>query len=300
MPDLHVDLHDISKLQNIDWSLLCLYDVVFLQRPWNNIAIVKYLKELKIPVWIDYDDLLFQIPRANRRAYGTYMNEQIHNTLTEIAKNADIISVSTSSLKMFYDQLNKNVRIVPNALNFELIGPEQQGKTEKVMLWRGGDSHQQDFDTYKEEIITRQLSYQDWVFTYAGTDFYDAATPNSIFLGPKDPTIYFSWLKTAANRAMQVPLHDCFFNHCKSNIAALEGTFGGAVCIVPDWEEWQIPGTLKYKTVEEYGEKMDIVLKEQISFNKYRGQAMEYIREFYSLDKVNNLRVQILRELADR
>jgi len=228
------------------------------------------------------------------------MNKQIQDMMADIAKTADVITVSTHGLKQAYGQLNNDVRVIHNALNFESIGTEQQGPTNKVMLWRGGDSHQEDFDTYKYVILHRQIEYTEWLWTYAGNDFYDAATPNSLYLPPKDPTHYFKWLKESANRAMQVPLTDSFFNHCKSNIAALEGTWGGAVCLVPDWEEWQIPGTLKYKTVAEYGEKLDVILKEQISFNKYRGQAMEYIREFYSLDKVNDLRVELLRELVDR
>ena len=96
---------------------------------------------------------------------------------------------------------------------------------------------------------------------------------------------------------MWVPLHDSYFNRCKSNIAALEGTYAGAVCLVPDWPEWQIPGTLKYKTQEEFAEKAEIILKEQFSVAKYRGQAMEYIRENHDLAKVNQARVDLVNEL---
>jgi hypothetical protein len=54
---------------------------------------------------------------------------------------------------------------------------------------------------------------------------------------------------------------------------------------------------LKYKTPEDFAEKAEIILKEQFSVAKYRGQAMEYIRENYDLAKVNQARVDLVNEL---
>jgi hypothetical protein len=299
LPGLTVDIHDVAKIGNLTWSLLCQYDGVFLQRPWNTLPLVKFLKEMKIPIWMDYDDNLFEIPQANSRAFDTFADETVEKNMVEIAKLADIITVSTKALKTLYDQLCKDVRVIPNAINYEIVGDGHHGPVNKTILWRGGDSHRMDLRFYETEIMDRQEKFTDWLWIYAGYNPWEFITKNKKYRKPEDPILYFKWLREYGPKAMQVPLHDCFFNRCKSNNAALEGTWAGAVCIVPDWEEWQIPGTLKYRTPQEYGEKLDVILKEHISFNKYRSMAMDFIRDNYDLNKVNCLRVQVILDLLD-
>lgn len=300
MPGLTIDTHDISKIGNLTWSTLTQYDIVFQQRPYASLPLTKFLKDLHIPVWIDYDDNLFEIPQANNRAFDTFSDEKVHQNLAEIAKLADVITVSTAALKTLYGPLNKNVRVVPNALLFDFIGEPAQGTTQKTVLWRGGDSHRMDLRVHEIQILQAQDKYKDWNFVYAGYNPWEFYLPNKKYRKPEDPVLYFKWLKEYRPRVMQVPLYNDFFNHCKSNIAALEGTFSGAVCLVPDWEEWNvIPGTIKYKDPQDYGEKLDFLLRDQISYNKFRNQALDYIREYYDLKHVNRLRVEVVNELME-
>ena len=298
MPELKIDLYDYSQLPKITWSLLCLYDIVFMQRPWNQTGLAKYLNEMRIPLWIDYDDNLFEIPQANQRAFDAYMTDEgIRNNMIEIAKNADIVTVSTGALKTVYDHLNKNVKVIPNALDFNIIGSPQEGPTKQSLLWRGGDSHRMDIRVHEIGILENMNKYQDWDFVFAGYNPWQFVAKNKKYIKPMDPILYFNWIKAFAPRAMHIPLANDFFNQCKSNIAALEGTFAGAVCLVPDWQEWQIPGTIRYSSHEDYGEKLDQLLKGGFSYNKYRGQALDYIREFYNLNTVNEMRVEVVNEL---
>ncbi len=300
MPGLRIDCHDFGKLAQMTWSLFSQYDIVFLQRPWNQIGLSKYLKEMRIPVWIDYDDNLFEIPQANSRAFDAYMTDPtIKNNLIELGKIADVVTVSTKALKSVYDYLNKDVRVINNALSFNLLGKPQEGKTSQSIMWRGGDSHRMDLRVYEAQILQNMNKYQEWDFVFAGYNPWQFVAKNKKYIKPQDPIIYFNWMKNFAPRAMQIPLANDFFNKCKSNIAALEGTFSGAVCLVPDWEEWQIPGTLKYKNAEEYGERLDHLLKGEFSYNKFRNMAMEYIMDKYNLDNTNNLRVQVINDLMN-
>lgn len=300
MPGLRIDCHDFGKLAQMTWSLFSQYDIVFLQRPWNQIGISKYLKEMRIPVWIDYDDNLFEIPQANSRAFDAYMTDPgIKNNLIELGKIADVVTVSTKALKSVYDYLNKDVRVINNALPFNLIGKPQEGKTSQSIMWRGGDSHRMDLRVYEAQILANMNKYQEWDFVFAGYNPWQFVSKNKKYIKPQDPIIYFNWMKNFAPRGMQIPLANDFFNQCKSNIAALEGTFSGAVCLVPDWEEWQIPGTLKYKNAEEYGERLNHLLKGEFSYSKFRSMAMEYIMDEYNLDNTNNLRVQVINDLMN-
>lgn len=297
MSSLRYDIFDIGKIPSITWSFLCQYDGVFFQRPFQNVEILRFVKDMHIPIWVDYDDNLFEIPQANNRAFDVYVDEKVQNNLVEIAKLADIVSVSTKALKTFYDGMNADVRIIPNALNFDLLGEPSTAKTQKYVMWRGGDSHRMDIRVFESEIMERQSKYNEWTWIYAGFNPWELYTKNKRYIKAQDPILYFKWLKATSPSILQVPLHDIFFNRCKSNIAALEGTWAGAVCVVPDWEEWQIPGLVNYSSVEEFGTKLELALNEQFSFKKYRTMAMDYIRENYDLDKVNNLRVQLLKDL---
>ena len=314
MPDLDYDLHDLDKMQGLTWSLFTLYDAVFLQRPYKSLKLVTYLKDMGVPIWLDYDDNLFEIPAVNERAAKVYNDPVIRRELEEMAKLADIITVSTAGLKDVYDKFCKDVRVIPNALDFFYLGEAREKPDDKkVIIWRGGDSHRGDVYHYANKIFPAAVKHNDWLWLWSGFNFAERAAwyfcrdvvledlskafGNQKFEEPKDPTHYFRWLRNLGARAMHVPLSDSVFNRCKSNIAALEGTWSGAVCLVPDWEEWQIPGTLKYKDAAEFGEKLEAILLEQFSFNKYRGQALEYIKDVHNLTKVNGLRVQLIRDL---
>lgn len=299
IPDLIVDIHDVSKIGKMTWSLLSQYDAVFLQRPYMLTELFTYLKEMNIPIWVDYDDNLFQVPDANHRAFDLFMDEKIQKNLVEIAKKADVITVSTQALKTMYETACKDVRVIPNCLPVEFIGSEAQLGKRKSMLWRGGDSHRLDIDVYEYEIGEAMDKYKEWDFAFAGFNPYRIMKPNKKYRKPEDVILYMKWIREYNPIGMWVPLLDNYFNRCKSNIAALEGTFAGAVCLVPDWEEWQIPGTLKYKTPEEFGEKAQMILNGQVNAKKYRAMALEYIRDNYDLNRVNKLRVELVKELLE-
>jgi len=301
LPGIEVDLFNVGEISKLTWSVIGLYDIVFLQRPYNQLALARYLKLMHIPLWIDYDDNLFVIPQANQRAFDVYMTDEgIQTQLVEIAKIADVVTVSTAALKKTYDHLNADVRVIPNALPFDYIGKPHEGPTKNAVLWRGGDSHRMDLRVHEMGILQAMDKYHDWEFTFAGYNPWQFVARNKKYNKPLDPLLYFQWLKEYAPKVMQVPLVDDLFNRCKSNIAALEGTFAGAVCLIPDWEEWQIPGSFRYSNQQEYAEKLDALLRGGVSLNKYRGQALEYIRENYDLAKVNKLRADLVVELMDR
>ena len=298
MPGLQVDIHDVSKVGNITWSMLVQYDAVFLQRPYVTVKMMQFIKDLNIPIWIDYDDNLFQIPESNNRAFDTFMDQNVQDNLVEIAGLADVITVSTSALKTMYDTGNDDVRVIPNAIPFDIIGDPVSKPLNRSILWRGGDSHRLDLRIHEVAMYELMEKYGDWQFVYAGFNPYQFTAKNKKYRKPEDPILYFKWIREYAPQAAWIPLHDSFFNRCKSNIAALEGTIAGAVCLVPDWEEWQMPGTLRYKTPDEFREKAEIILNEKVNFKKYRSTALDYIRSNYDLHKVNEKRIELIKELV--
>lgn len=90
-------------------------------------------------------------------------------------------------------------------------------------------------------------------------------------------------------------MHDNLFNRCKSNIAAIEGSFAGAISIVPDW--WDIPCTLKYSNPDEYYEALRLVLSGEIDIQAENEKSWEFIEYYLFLSKVNKLRVELIKTL---
>jgi hypothetical protein len=95
---------------------------------------------------------------------------------------------------------------------------------------------------------------------------------------------------------IHVPLQDILFNRCKSDIAAIEGTFAGAACLVPEF--WDIPGTIKYNSQETYYEGMRSVLSGEVNIVEQNRISWEYIMDVKSISKVNELRVNLIKSLV--
>ncbi|MDH5524511.1 MAG: hypothetical protein OEY01_11045 [Desulfobulbaceae bacterium] len=299
MPDLHITSMDVKDLRDMNWSDLNLFDVIFMQRPYSSInyQMARFVKDMNLPLWIDFDDNLFEIPTDNR-AFDTFANPTIRKNIEEISKLADLITTSTGELAGVFSKINPNTQVIPNALNTQILQPRPK-KQNNTVLWRGSDTHQMDIFFYADQMFEAQSTFADFDFIYFGYNpWIIPATTNKKHIKTTDPIIYFQQLNQLAPKIMQVPLVDSHFNRCKSNIAYLEATYAGAVCLVPDWPEWDLPGTVRYNSPEEYAEKLKLLLTGGISFNKYNRQAWEYILEHRTLETVNTQRAELLTQLT--
>lgn len=298
---LEITSMNFSELNDMSWASLVLFDVVFMQRPYQSVALkmAQYCRELNLPVWVDFDDYLLEVPSDNRSHY-IFSNPAVKKTIVEILQLANVITVSTGALKQAFSQANENIHVVPNAFNTKLFNyRENKTKTKKTLLWRGSETHSIDLFFYGDEIYNAQTNYTDWDFLYFGWNpWFIPQTENRKHINSTDPVLYFKQLHGLSPRAMQVPLVDSLFNRCKSNIAYIEGSFAGAVCLVPAWEEWTMPGAITYQNLEEYREKLGIILNEKVNFSKYNTLAWEFIMDSLTLEKVNKQRVEILKTLV--
>ena len=98
-----------------------------------------------------------------------------------------------------------------------------------------------------------------------------------------------------APSCLHVPLHDNPFNRAKSNIAWIEGSYAGAVCVVPAW--WNVPGALSYTDGPSYYEAIKSVIKGEVDKKKLNAEAWEFIMDTLPLSKVNVERLQIINSL---
>jgi hypothetical protein len=124
--------------------------------------------------------------------------------------------------------------------------------------------------------------------------------PNAtLFTSGMDIVEYHRLIKEIQPLFQIVPLADNIFNHSKSNIAWIEGTWSGAVTICPDWEEWKLDGTLRYHNPME----LEKCLNRAINMTKKEHTemleaSMSELKENFLLSKVNYKRLEILESLC--
>ncbi len=100
------------------WPVYQSTHVGFFQRPCNS-AHLHYIRQMKswgMPVWIDYDDDLMGLTPDNP-CYPTYANNEVTQAMLGIIPLADVVTVSTETLRQRLSHLNEKVIVIPNALD---------------------------------------------------------------------------------------------------------------------------------------------------------------------------------------
>lgn len=249
---------ELRLVSKVDWSTLSFVDAVFMQRPYSedHAKITKIVNNNRKPLWVDYDDDLLSVPPSNptHRVYSS--KETMMNVCTIVARS-DVVTVSTKRLKEKLDPIRLKTGkplcvVVPNSLPSSVVAQRLPIETrrKKLIMWRGSSTH--DRDLMEHLRVMQRLIKRDptWTWMFVGGMHWSVSdalrAPNAIFAPAMDPKEYFSFIAETQPAIVVVPLHDSEFNRAKSNIAWLEAAFCGAVAVVPDWEEWQVPGAYRY------------------------------------------------------
>lgn len=282
----------------INWQVLSDFDILMLQRPFTKVAsdLCVYAKNMNKPVWVDYDDNLFCLNPENK-AFQTYNDPATQENIKNCLRNADVVSVPTEYLKQCYLPYNKNIKVIPNAFNDGIFKRDELKQRTGKVIWRGPDSHIYDMMTFGKEINQITAEYPKNEFIFMG--FYPwflSETQNKGFMPGLDIILYYKKLFDLAPSVLHVPLHDNTFNRCRSNVAFLEGSFSGAVCVVPAW--WSMPGTATYTDPASYYEAMKSVLAGEVDIVANNRMAWEYIYDCLRLSQVNVLRMELINSLV--
>ena len=293
--------HEISILEwkdaNLDWQSIPKYDIIMMQRPYTEQALnlCVYLKNFNVKIWVDHDDNLFEVNPENKMVQF-YDNPTTQNIIKQIIQLADVVSVTNEYLRCYLNKLNDNIWIIPNAFNDHLLKRRKFEAREDVALWRGGHTHIYDIMCYQEPINSMAKKYEDWKFVFVGySPWVLESTPNKSNSKETDIISYFNVINKLKPSVMHIPLHNNTFNRCKSNIAFIEGTYAGAVCVVPDW--WNEPIGMSYSNQGDYRNALDAVMSGDINIERTNNLAWEYIMDCLPLSKVNNERIKLIKSL---
>lgn len=298
---------NLTFLNETSWATSSMVNAGFMQRPYthNHLLVMKELKKRDVPVWIDYDDNLFHVPRDNP-TYESYGKPETHKNIAEICAMADIISVSTEQLKKDLQKLNKNIVVIKNAIDdTKFEAPEAEPKRRRLILWRGSKTHTRDLMSVSNEIVELARANPTWVWCFLGDDPWyitERMQPKQyICLKPVDIHEYFIAIRQMNAAIKMVPLMSSAFNHCKSNIAWIEGTYAASVTVAPDWQEWRQPGVLNYADPKDFREKMQMAIDMSDADRNARvKQSWHTILNEFTLTQNNKQRWDIIKFLAQR
>ena len=235
-----------------------LYFIKF-QRPAEE-SHLKMIRDLKyrirkIPIIVDYDDYVFDIPAIN--VASTYYKDK-ENFIKESLEIADGVTVSTEYLKNKLLKFNKNISVVPNYQPKFLWGePIFRDKSKKPkILYPGSTTHFNqngsggDFGSELVKFIEKTTDEYEWHFI--GACPFELKNNHKIFIHKWQAYFaYPNFIKNLNPTMAIAPLEVNEFNKCKSDIKFQEYTAAGICGIYQNIEPYK-NASLKASSSEEF------------------------------------------------
>lgn len=289
----HQGINLIRPGNTISWASVAEADVAYLQRPSSlkTLELVKMLKNI-MPVWVDYDDNLLQVPESNP-AYAAYSSKSIRDSIAEIVSLADVVTVSTPKLQETF----VGAQVIPNAYDDYRLATnyDPQERERKRVLWRGTGSHIGDLLAYQEQLrsLIKDNPKVDFIFLGFRPWMLDTNVPNLFYIEPGDIFAYMRMIEKVNPDITIVPLEDNALNRAKSNIAWIETARYGAHCVAPSWEEWDKPGVCQYLRPDKFYDTVSTILE----LKSRSPESWFYITDHFMLSDINKHRVNVIEQL---
>jgi len=294
-----LDGYEVVPMGNqIDWSWMSFFDIVFLQRPADDyqLRVIELAKNMNKKIWVDFDDDLINIPDTHPTDLINYYNSK-RKILETIIRLSDVVTVSTEDLKEKYSKYNRNIVVIPNCHNDYIFPAKNKSKftNNNKVFWRGNKTHEHDIYIYKD-AINRALK-KNREFYFLGERFIFIDKNNNVHYESTMSLIdYFTYIKKLNASLLVVPLDENELNLSKSNISWIEGTYAGSSCLIPDFGDFvNCPG-LKYSNEDMFEFLLNKSEKENLE--PYNKQSWEYICDNLLLSKQNNKRIEVIKSLA--
>jgi len=227
-------------------------------------------------VWVDLDDDLADIPIHNQKHATIQAASEKAKT---IIKMAQIFSVTTPELADKYASIAKVDPIVlPNSIHEAEIKKTWNNNTRA--LWRSNYTQLRDMWVNRKDYDTMVKGGLQFAFIGAPPPWID--DPKWTEWGPS--LSYFNVLRKTEASYFWKPLENIPFNHCKSNIALLEGAMAGALTV----------SNLKNDKWRPAISADEAVNRNQSWKERRYDDMVEFILEGYNSAKVNTLRYEHL------
>lgn len=281
------------------WAFFKEIDMVYAVRATSNtdLKIYRAAKELKIPVILDFDDDVLNLPMEHN-AFPYWAQESVKSNVIEALSLATLVIVSTESLKESFLPYAKNVLVINNAFD-EKMFPLVKKQNKSGVHWRGSDTHDWDLRSIASPLLAFANANQDQEITFWGyyAWYLMKEFPRSAFHGPEDFLTYMLSFIKASPQIVIVPLVNNQFNRAKSNIAWIEATQAGACVIAANLPEFNKPGVLNYDSQIEFRELLQNCIDIPEETHKNYLESFEYIQSELTLEQANKTRFKAIMEV---
>jgi hypothetical protein len=267
----------------------------------NYIESMELAQSYGVPVWVDFDDILHEVPEDNP-SYKYFSQKHILENLEFALKNANIVTFSTKELKKYYDYIREDSIVIENAFNDYNYVLKDEYNDSKIISWRGSDTHRKDLMSQFGSITSINSRFDDWQWFFLGcSPYYITEFLKNYQVQDQVEIIRYNRLMINLCPAIHiVPLVHSVFNRAKSNIAWIEATSAGAVCLVPRLPEFEKPGMVNYSEVNP--SNFEYVFEKMIKSKSFREEnfkkSRDYIKNNLLLSQVNIKRLEIVKELV--
>lgn len=304
------------------WTVIKDFDIIFIQRPFDDFLVnfFQRAKDMGKKIWIDYDDLLTNIPLNNgaidppdidnllKKDIDILRNkiqEKFNAGFSACIKYADIVTVSTEFLKRAFIKYHSDIYVIPNAFDDYVLDTARYTVKpyKKIISWRGSRHHFDDLKEFEKEIIKiddiyspewhwYQLNYRPITDTLKKIRFFKSVEMYNYFNNS---------LRSSPASISICPLFACPFNFAKSDIAAIEAAWSGSITIAPNWPEWNkmnIP--FLYKDKNEFISAAETALTNQKIVMDTAKKNWEYVINNRLLSSINKLRLDIIYKILKK
>jgi hypothetical protein len=305
----------VNFSEEASWAAIDMCDILFMLRPFNetDVNIFNMAIQRKKPIIIDYDDDFMNIPKENPARWRySHDDEHVHACVTYMINHSDVIIASTDHLAnkivktIPKKRLFPVVQVIRNAIDVDYRAKEIPDP-ERIIVWRGSETHEQDIYEYREEIARVLIKNRRWKIVFIGGNYpwYLSRILDESriqYVQKMDLQSYFNYISKLNGAIQIVPLSKSEFNLSKSNIAAQEAALSGCVAVVPDWPEWQIPGSERYQNHKQFRMILNHLIERYenspADFRVNRADLMfKYFTKRMSLEEENKKRIKIIQAL---
>jgi hypothetical protein len=283
-----------TEISNWNESLITLrkYDIAYFQRPMFSGCLQQVLmaKDCGLKIWVDLDDWrLLPDRHPMKNVYDKRFDLEVFRKIMNVA---DIITVTNEKMKKYYLCFNKNIIVIPNAIN-DYVFKQNGRSTNNVILWRGGENHVNDIIPEADSIKKFLFSNEGWKFVTIGDRISEfGGIKNHQYVGRFSMHDYFGFMLQLSPAIVIGPLEKNKFNELKSNILWQEATISGAVCVSPSYST--CTDAIQYNG--HIHEKLDQITKNRTLIDQNFKKSVKTLRRYY-LSKINELRLNIIRSL---
>ena len=246
-----------------------------------------------IPVLAEIDDNMLSTADYNPAAAFYGPGSQFRDVAVQQFRAADAMVVSTPYLKEVYGDLNENVHVVQNSLDFKIWDrlKKIQRPGQIRIGWAGGASHSEDLRII-EPIVKRILSKHRnvmFVFVHGAPEFLKNTPRVECVSKFSRIDKYPGFLAGRGFDIGMAPLVDNAFNRGKSNLRWLEYAGMRVPCVasnVGHFKETLSHGetALLADTVDEFESALDLLITDRAMRSRIGNNAYERARRDFNTD----------------